>query len=100
MEKAEAFLRPITIIPLGREEAMDWGLIEARLRKEGTPIEAEDGMIGATAHKHGLTLVTGNSKHFGRIKGYASLIGNNTHPKSEPLLRSGTGSSLRGGGGP
>jgi len=68
MAKAEAFLRPFNIIPLGREEAMEWGLIEARLRKEGNPIEAEDGMIAATAHKHGLTLVTGNNKHFGRIK--------------------------------
>ena len=69
MEKAEAFLRPIKIIPLGREEAMEWGLIEARLRKEGNPIEAEDGMIAATVHRHRLTLVTGNGKNFGRIKG-------------------------------
>ena len=32
--KAEAFLKPFEVIPLGREEAMEWGLIEARLRKE------------------------------------------------------------------
>ena len=69
MAKAEAFLKPLEVIPLGREEAMEWGLIEARLRKEGNPIEAEDSMIAATAHMHGLTLITGNIKHFARVKG-------------------------------
>lgn len=67
--KAEAFLKPFEVIPFGREEAMEWGLIEARLRKEGNPIEAEDSMIAATAHKHSLTLITGNIKHFARVKG-------------------------------
>lgn len=69
MAKTEAFLKPFEIIPLGREEAMAWGLLEARLRMDGNPIEAEDSMIAATAHKHGLTLVTGNLKHFARVKG-------------------------------
>ena len=69
LAKAEAFLKPFQVIPLGREEAIDWGLIEARLRKEGNPIEAEDSMIAATAHNHGLTLITGNMKHFARVKG-------------------------------
>jgi predicted nucleic acid-binding protein len=67
--KVEAFLRPFEIIPLDREEAIEWGLLEARLRKEGNPIEAEDCMIAAIAHKHGLTLVSGNIKHFARVKG-------------------------------
>jgi predicted nucleic acid-binding protein len=69
MAKTEAFLKPFEIIPFGRDEAVEWGLIEARLRKEGNPIEAEGSMIAATAHKHGLALVTGNVKHFARIKG-------------------------------
>jgi len=69
LAKAEAFLKPFQVIPLGREEAIDWGLIEARLRKEGNPIEAEDSMIAATAHNHGLTLITGNMEHFARVKG-------------------------------
>lgn len=69
LAKAEAFLSPFLIIPFGREEAREWGLTEARLRKDGTPLEAEDSMIGATALGHGLTLVTGNIKHFARIKG-------------------------------
>ena len=69
LAKAEAFLRPFTILPFGRQEAMTWGLIEARLGKQGNPIEAEDGMIAATAQEHGLALVTGNLRHFARVKG-------------------------------
>ena len=66
--KTEAFLKPIEIIPLGREEAMAWGLLEAWLRNQGNRIEAEDCMIAATARRHGLTLVTGNIKHFARVQ--------------------------------
>lgn len=66
--KAEAFLKPFEIIPLGREEAMAWGQLEAWLRHHGNPIEAEDCMIAATARRHGLTLVTGNIKHFARVQ--------------------------------
>lgn len=77
--KAEAFLQPFEVIPFGRDEAIEWGLIEARLRKEGNPIEAEDSMIAAIAHKHGLTLVTGNIKHFARVKGL-HLVDWEQHP--------------------
>ena len=69
MAKTEQFLKPLAMLPYGREEAMQWGLIEARLHKAGQPIEAEDSMIAATAIVHGLTLVTGNTKHFERVKG-------------------------------
>jgi len=79
MAKTEAFLKPIEVIPLGGEEARAWGLLEAKLRKEGNPIEAEDCMIAATAHRHGLTLVTGNIKHFARVKGL-KVVDWETHP--------------------
>ena len=69
LPKTETFLKAFEIIALGAEEAKAWGLLEARLRKQGKPIEAEDGMIAATALCHGLTLVTGNTKHFERVKG-------------------------------
>lgn len=46
-----------------------WGLVEASLGKQGKPIEAEDSIIAATAINNGLTLVTGNTKHFDRIGG-------------------------------
>jgi tRNA(fMet)-specific endonuclease VapC len=73
LARTEAFLKPFHVIPLGREEAMAWGRLEARLRKDGKPIEAEDAMIAATAQQHGLTLVTGNLRHFGRIKGLPTV---------------------------
>jgi len=69
IEKAEAFLAPIEVIPFGREEAKVWGLVEANLRPQGKPIEAEDSIIAATAIRNDLTLVTGNTKHFDRIDG-------------------------------
>jgi len=79
---AEAFLKPFVVVPLGREEAMEWGLIEARLRKAGNPIEAEDSMIAATAHRHGLTLITGNIKHFARVKGLKVVDWEENPPKA------------------
>ena len=67
--KVQAFLRPIQVLPFGQEEAQQWALLEARLRKQGNRIEAEDGMIAATALATSRTLVTGNTKHFSRVKG-------------------------------
>ena len=42
---------------------------KARLAKAGTPIEDKDLLIGCTALEYGLTLITGNGKHMGRIQG-------------------------------
>lgn len=67
--KAEIFLGPLEVSALDLEEARTWGLVEANLRRQGRPIEAEESMIAATALEHGLTLVTGNSRYFNRIDG-------------------------------
>ena len=67
--KVQAFLRPIQVLPFGAEEALAWALLEARLRKQGNRIETEDAMIAATALTMGRTLVTGNTRHFARVKG-------------------------------
>ena len=69
LAKVEAFLRPIHVLPFGLEEAFQWARIESLLRKQGSRIEAEDAMIAATAQMHGMTLVSGNTKHFERVKG-------------------------------
>lgn len=42
---------------------------KARLSKAGTPIEDFDLLIGCTALEYGLTLITGNARHMGRIQG-------------------------------
>jgi len=67
--KVEAFLWPIQILPFGRDEAVQWAALDARLRKQGNRIEIEDAIIAATALALGMTLVTGNAEHFGRVKG-------------------------------
>ena len=67
--KVEAFLQPLAILPLGLEEAIQWGRIEALLRTQGDAIEAEDAMIAAIAKVHNLIVVTGNTRHFERVKG-------------------------------
>ena len=41
----------------------------SRLRRAGTPIGDFDLMIGATALRHNLTLLTNNRRHFQRIDG-------------------------------
>lgn len=69
LAKAEAFLRPIQVLPFGRNEAVQWDALDARLRKQGNRMETEDAIIAATALSLGMTLVTGNAKHFGRVKG-------------------------------
>lgn len=42
---------------------------KARLRKAGKPLDEFDLLIGVTAVKYSLTLVTNNVKHFARIEG-------------------------------
>ena len=42
---------------------------KARLRKEGTPIDDFDLLIGVTSITHNLIMVTNNTSHFKRIKG-------------------------------
>ena len=71
--KVEAFLRPIQVIPFGREEASQWAKLDAGLRKQGNRIETEDAIIAATAMVSGMILVTGNAKHFGRVKGLKTV---------------------------
>jgi tRNA(fMet)-specific endonuclease VapC len=73
LAKVEAFLRPIQVIPFGREEAFHWPKLDAGLRRQGNRIETEDATIAATAMASGMTLVTGNAKHFGRVKGMKTV---------------------------
>ena len=79
LSKVEAFLDPLEVVPLGREEAIQWGRIEAQFRKQGNPIEAEDGMIAATALAHAFRLVSSNLRHFERVKGL-EVVDWETHP--------------------
>ncbi|MEQ8667925.1 MAG: type II toxin-antitoxin system VapC family toxin [Pirellulales bacterium] len=55
---------PDRILPIDHETAVIWGEITARSEKEGKSIPAVDGLIAATAIRHGLHLMTRNVADF------------------------------------
>ncbi len=64
----ERYLLPvITVLPFDTAVAREYGRIRSLLEQQGIPLPDADLQIAATACYHGLTLVTGNVKHFGRI---------------------------------
>jgi len=52
------------ILPIDHETAVIWGEVAARAEKKGRPIPAVDGLIAATALRHGLHLMTRNVADF------------------------------------
>jgi predicted nucleic acid-binding protein len=60
-------LSGIETLPLGISEAILAGDLLAHLRASGKTIDVEDVLIGVTALRNDLTLVTNNIKHFARI---------------------------------
>jgi len=73
-----ARLPTLEVLTFGIEDAQLSGRIYGDLRRTGQPIGANDPMIAATAIRQGLTLVTGNTDHFQRIKnlGYPLTLDN------------------------
>ena len=63
------FLDDLEIITLDEETCLIFAEERVRLRAAGTRIGDMDLLIGATAIRHGLTLLTNNRRHFGRIQG-------------------------------
>jgi toxin FitB len=52
------------VVPVDLAVADMWGVVQARGRSIGRPIEAMDGLIAATAEVYGMTLVTRDTRHF------------------------------------
>lgn len=52
------------ILPVDQEVARLWGALTARAQTDGVQIPASDGLIAATALRHGLQVMTRNTKHF------------------------------------
>lgn len=60
------FIDQINILPI--YSSLDvYAREKTRLQKQGTPIDDFDLLIGATAIKNDLVLVTNNTKHFKRM---------------------------------
>ena len=68
-QKQDQFLHPYATLPFGDLAADTYGQIRALLERAGTPIGPLDLQIAAIALAHGLTLVTHNTREFGRVPG-------------------------------
>lgn len=65
----DAYLKLVDVLDFPEEAALDYGQIRADLKLRGTPIGANDMLIAAHARYLGLTLVTNNTREFGRVPG-------------------------------
>ncbi|HEX9198915.1 MAG TPA: PIN domain-containing protein [Acidobacteriaceae bacterium] len=65
----DAYLRNVETLEYPGEAALHYGQIRAALKQSGTMIGANDLFIAAHARCLGLTLVTNNTREFGRVKG-------------------------------
>jgi toxin FitB len=52
------------VLGIDRDTAVIWGEVTARGRRTGTPIPVVDALVAATALRHGLHVVTRNTRHF------------------------------------
>jgi len=65
------FLSIVEILPFDDEAAVEYGIISATLRRQGTPIGPMDMLIAAHAKANGLVIVTNNVREFERVEGLA-----------------------------
>jgi len=63
----DAFLRYVEVLDFPGDAAIEYGRIRADLKARGTLIGANDLLIAAHARCLGLTLVTNNTREFGRV---------------------------------
>lgn len=65
----DRFLKTLEVVPVGRQGAQFFGAFKAMLQGDGNLIPDADLWIGSIARALGLTVVTGNTRHLGRIPG-------------------------------
>ena len=68
-EGLQAFLRGVELLGLDDETTRIFGRERGRLRAQGRTIGDFDLLIGATALRHGLAILTNNRRHFELIEG-------------------------------
>jgi len=66
---ADAFLAPFRRLPFDEPSAERYAATRRHLESRGTPIGERDLIIAATALAHELTVVTNNTREFGRVPG-------------------------------
>lgn len=62
-------LPAVTVLPYDVAIARRYGEIRATLEESGAILPDVDLQVAATAMHHGLSLVTGNVRHFSRVEG-------------------------------
>ena len=65
----DAYMRHVEVLEYPDEAALHYAQIRAALKNSGTMIGANDLFIAAHARCLGLTLVTNNTREFGRVPG-------------------------------
>lgn len=69
--RVDSFVDIFPEIRPSRKSMRRFGEIKAVLELKGTPLADADIIIASIAMEEGLTLVTGNIRHYGRIEGLA-----------------------------
>lgn len=69
VERIKLLLHDFKVLDFTMEASENFGIITAKLQKEGRGINDADALIGCIALAHGCALVTNNTKHFERIPG-------------------------------
>ena len=64
-----AFIKDLEVVPFDRSAAERFAVVAAALARRGKPIGAFDTLMAAHALSLGLTVVTNNTRHFGRVPG-------------------------------
>jgi len=62
-----SFLKYVEVLDFPDEASLHYAKIRAELKSQGTMIGANDLFIAAHARSQGLTLVTNNTREFGRV---------------------------------
>ena len=68
------FLAGFDIIDVTMEIAEVWADVRGSLRKQGNIVPDNDLLIASTALRFGMTVVTGNERHSGRVPGLDVLV--------------------------
>jgi tRNA(fMet)-specific endonuclease VapC len=63
------FAGPLAVLPFDEEDARSAGRIRATLESAGKPMGGYDLLIAGQAIRHKLTLITANTREFGRVSG-------------------------------
>lgn len=69
LQRLKTFFEPLRSLPFDDASVQSYGQLRAVLTGKGAAIGANDMLIAAIALTHGLTLVTHNTREFGRVDG-------------------------------